>query len=514
MSPPSIELAPTSSSVHLPSHSQQPPTSSALAMRPQFPSKHSLSDDHYAEPPQTFSLPPTDTGKDAWMYLAAAFVVEMLVWGFPFAYGLFQEYYSTHEPFKGESNLAVIGTCAMGLMYLSGPLVFGLLQAFPGTKRPALFVGLVIMCLSLGLSSLSQTVTQLIATQGVLYAIGGSLVYHPTLLFMDEWFVKRKGLAFGVMWVRPIANLPVPPKQAGTGLGGVGIPLLLQHLLLTRGFRATLRIWSLALFLSTGPLLYFLKPRVPLSQTTHIRRFDLSFLISRPFLLLQAGNILEALGFFIPSIYLPTYARQVLGVSGSVAALTVILFNVASVVGCVVVGVLTDWGWHITTILLFSSVGTTVSVFALWGMARSLPVLLAFCVLYGLFAGGFSSTYPGVMMAVQRKLERDEAEGTRRGRGGKVDIGMGIAFLGAGRGIGNVVCGPISDLLLGKGLGGGVGLYGSGYGGLVVFTGVSKTEETGPVNAATCLFLPSFSNDRTTPISVLSFVHLFLPPIP
>lgn len=62
-------------------------------------------------------------------------------------------------------------------------------------------IGLIIMCLSLGLSSLSMTVPHLIATQGVFYAIGAALCYSPTIGFMDEWFVKRKGLAFGIMWV-------------------------------------------------------------------------------------------------------------------------------------------------------------------------------------------------------------------------------------------------------------------------------------------------------------------------
>jgi hypothetical protein len=62
-------------------------------------------------------------------------------------------------------------------------------------------IGLIMMCLSLGLSSLSTTVPHLIASQGVFYAIGGALCYSPTIMFMDEWFVKRKGLAFGLMWV-------------------------------------------------------------------------------------------------------------------------------------------------------------------------------------------------------------------------------------------------------------------------------------------------------------------------
>lgn len=33
--------------------------------------------------------------------------------GFPSAFGVFQEYYDTHEPFKGSSGIPVIGTCSM-----------------------------------------------------------------------------------------------------------------------------------------------------------------------------------------------------------------------------------------------------------------------------------------------------------------------------------------------------------------------------------------------------------------
>lgn len=71
-----------------------------------------LHDAHSAS--QEFSsLPPVDGGKQAWLFLAACFAVEMLVWGFPFAFGVFQNYYSTNPPFAGQPNIAVIGTCAM-----------------------------------------------------------------------------------------------------------------------------------------------------------------------------------------------------------------------------------------------------------------------------------------------------------------------------------------------------------------------------------------------------------------
>lgn len=58
-------------------------------------------------------VPRQDGGKDAWLYLAACFVIEALVWGFGYAFGVFQDYYSTHEPFKGSKNIPVIGTTAM-----------------------------------------------------------------------------------------------------------------------------------------------------------------------------------------------------------------------------------------------------------------------------------------------------------------------------------------------------------------------------------------------------------------
>jgi hypothetical protein len=61
----------------------------------------------------TKQLPPIDRGINAWLFLAACFVMEALVWGFAFTYGVFQAYYSEIEEFKNSGNIAVVGTCAM-----------------------------------------------------------------------------------------------------------------------------------------------------------------------------------------------------------------------------------------------------------------------------------------------------------------------------------------------------------------------------------------------------------------
>ncbi|KAF1969355.1 MFS general substrate transporter [Bimuria novae-zelandiae CBS 107.79] len=394
-------------------------------------------------------LPPVDGGKDAWLFLAASFVVEALVWGFPFSFGVFQDYYSTHEPFAGSGNVAVIGTCAMGIMYLDLVIVFSLLKMWPSYQRWATTGGLVVMCLALALSSLSNKTSELIVSQGVIYAIGGSFAYSPCIVYMDEWFHKRKGLAYGIMW-------------AGTGLAGVILPLVMEWMLREYGFRTTLRVWAICLFVLTAPLLYFIKPRIPIAPKQQARKIDFTFLKTSTFGIHQLCNTIEALGFFLPSIYLPTYARSI-SASGTLSALTVILFNVASVFGCVAMGSIVD-RWHVTTCILISTIGTTLSVFVVWGFSMSLAPLYVFCLIYGFFAGSFTSTWPGIMRDVTKKKAT-------------VDPSIVFACLAAGRGIGNVASGPLSEVLIrvlpwkGSVEWG----YGSGYGTLIVFTGVTAT---------------------------------------
>ncbi|KAI1536262.1 MFS-1 multi-domain protein, partial [Pyrenophora tritici-repentis] len=315
---------------------------------------------HQTHPAEAgFSLPPVDGGKDAWLFLFSAFVLEILTWGFPFAFGIFQEYYSSNPPFAGSRNITLIGTCALG---------------------------------------------------------------------------------------------------AGTGIGGVIIPLLLQYLLGRYGFRTTLRVWTAVLFVTTLPLTVYVRPRLPIAQVTNRRRLDLSFVRNKSFLLLQLGNVLQGFGYFVPSIYLPTFART-LGASSTVSAVTLILVNVATVFGSLTMGGIVDH-WHITTCILLSTVGSTLSVFLLWGFSTNLSLLLVFCAAYGFFAGSYATTYPGIMKVLS-KSERT------------TDSTMVFALLVAGRGIGNVACGPVTEALITVGEIGDRGLYASEYGPLVVFTGIS-----------------------------------------
>jgi cyanate permease len=182
-------------------------------------------------------------------------------------------------------------------------------------------------------------------------------------------------MAFGIMWAR-------------TRLGGVVIPLL-QFLLNRDGFRTALRVWIVFLFLVSMPLVVFLTPRLSVTGTNRAR-IGFTFLQDKSFWILQFGNVMQGLGFFVPSIYLPMYAKQ-LGYSSAVSALTIILINIAAVIGSISMGYIVD-RMHVTTAILISTIGGMLSVFLRRGFSTSLAPLFTFSFVYGLFAGSFANT--------------------------------------------------------------------------------------------------------------------------
>src|ERR1700761_4277573 len=82
------------------------------------------------------SLPPADRGIQAWLFLLAAFMLEALVWGFAWTFGVFQDYYSDHDLFREDSSsLAIVGTAQSGIMYIGMlPMLYSLLK-FPNFRK-------------------------------------------------------------------------------------------------------------------------------------------------------------------------------------------------------------------------------------------------------------------------------------------------------------------------------------------------------------------------------------------
>ncbi len=91
-------------------------------------------------------------------------------------------------------------------MYIGSPVIFVILRKWTSLRKSSNVLGLLIMISALILSSFAYEVWHLILTQGVLYGIGGAMSYCPSILYMDQWFIKKTGLAFGIMWVSEILS--------------------------------------------------------------------------------------------------------------------------------------------------------------------------------------------------------------------------------------------------------------------------------------------------------------------
>ncbi|TKA23234.1 hypothetical protein B0A50_07627 [Salinomyces thailandicus] len=399
------------------------------------------------EEPEPVALPPTDGGKDAWLLLAGCFVINVLIWGFSFSFGVLQEYYSGVEAFSSSpSGIAAIGTTATGLMYLLMPAYFVVLQRWPALKLWSTWASVPIVAVALIGASFAQRVSHLIGCQGVLFAIGGNLVFTPTVTYLDEWFVKRKGLAIGIMW-------------AGDGTGGIIMPLIMQALLSRYGFRTALRCLACAMVVCLAPLLAFIKPRSSFRQTSAPQPIDVRFLKDGSFWVLQTFNIVQGMGYFLPSNYLPTYAQS-LGVSTQLGSLTLVCINLASVLGCIVVGSLMD-RFDVTSVVFTLSIGAATAILAIWGVSTSLAPLYIFALMYGLTAGAYSSSWTGMIKRVQKTSDT-------------ADYNIVFGFLAAGRGIGSIISGPLSGALVAASAAlqaHGRSAYGSEYGPLIIFAG-------------------------------------------
>ncbi|EJT98603.1 MFS general substrate transporter [Dacryopinax primogenitus] len=327
-------------------------------------------------------LAPVDRGRDAWLFVFSAFLMETFVWGFAFIYGIFQTYYasSPDSPFRGASlsTLSAIGTTSLAIPYMSGMFMPAFMGRHPRWIRPMQWGALLLGTGSFLLSSFATAVWQLIILQGVLVGISCGILYTPVFLWLYEWFVERRGLAGGII-------------QSGTGIGGAAFPPLVGLLLERVGFRWTLRLWALAFAVFTAIAILFMKPRLPLITVRQARSapIDLSYLKSPIFATVGLTILVQSLAYFPVNLYIPTYTN-LLGVSPLDGQLVLSVFNVFCVIGQVLIGWMCD-RMPYSRVMTFSALGSAFAAYLVWGFANNLGLVFVFVVIFGTMAGGFNS---------------------------------------------------------------------------------------------------------------------------
>ncbi|CAE6503032.1 unnamed protein product [Rhizoctonia solani] len=345
------------------------------------------------EPPG-MELPPVDRGFKAWSFVGAAFVLETIVWGFGFTYGVFQEYFLHHRTFGNASEAAIgaVGTIALATQYFEVMLFTLLALQWPDKVRMLMWSSLAICCGSLLMASFATKISHLILLQGILFGIGGGGLYAPVIIYLSEWFVARRGLAGSFIF-------------GGSGAGGALFPVAANYLLTNLGW--TLRIWAAFMFVFGALALSFVRPRLPIVRTqdtagfslwTRLRKQHWSFLKSPLFLCMTVTTFIQALAYFPVSLYMAVYTTS-LGLSALNGTLVLSIFNLSSIVGQIIFGHVCDiapYGY----VIVASGAGAALSAYLLWGFAHNLGLIFAFAVIFGSLSGGFCSVWPAASVEI------------------------------------------------------------------------------------------------------------------
>ncbi|KAI0249409.1 major facilitator superfamily domain-containing protein [Lactifluus subvellereus] len=332
---------------------------------------------------EAVALPPIDGGARAWTFVFCSVILDSLVWGFPFSYGVFQEWYLSHPPFENASEASVnaIGTVTLAIQYSEGLLLQFVAQRWPQWLRPIMLGALVTCVASMFLSSFATKVWHLILLQGVIYGIAGGCLYMPIMIWLSDWFVAKRSFANSVIF-------------GGAGLGGASFPILVNFLLRRLGFRWTARVLSLLIGVLGGAATLGVKPRVPIlpaERRGSAPPLNFRFLASPVFLAVSTTILLQGLAYFPVSLYIPTYVVS-LGYSRGDGTIALAVFNLSTVVGQIATGWYCDNGPY-TRVMISSALISSALAYVLWGFAHNLPLVFIFVVVFGSISGGFSSIW-------------------------------------------------------------------------------------------------------------------------
>ncbi|KAL8627222.1 hypothetical protein Q9189_007072 [Teloschistes chrysophthalmus] len=267
---------------------------------------------------------------------------------------------------------------ASGIPYLGAPFMAAFVRRYQRYRYTIIWVGWPLCILGLVAGSFADSVGALIVTQGVMYGSGFLILYWPILSVVNEWWITRRGMAFGFI-------------TSAAGASGIAMPFIIQLLLDKYGYKSTLRAVAVAMVVLTGPLIPMIRGRLPPAMQAGAppTRTDWSFVRKPLFVVYCAANAAQGLGFFFPSLFLPEYAASI-GLSGSQGALLLALMNLGQVLGQWTFGILSD-RMSLNPLLVLSTTVAAIASFTSWGLAHDLAPLVVFALIFGFFAYGFCS---------------------------------------------------------------------------------------------------------------------------
>ncbi|KAJ7452197.1 major facilitator superfamily domain-containing protein [Mycena galericulata] len=353
-----------------------------------------------------FILP--EGGREAWLTMAGAWMVQFCTFGYINAFGVYQDYYT--REFLVNKTAADIRFTILLLHYAMGVVVGRAVDA--GYFHHMMAVGSTLYVLCIFLLSLAHAgqFYQIFLAQAVGMGIFPALIFLPSFTIVSHHFKRRRALAMGIV-------------TSGAACGGVVFPILLNQLNRHTNFTTAIRasggvIGALLLFANLTMRTRLLSKIQAVESTVEQQQVEQpldwkGMFTDIGYISALVGAFFTSLGLFFPFFYLQLYAVTK-GVDKQLAFYLLTLLNGGSIIVS---------SLYACAILIF--VMLKINTFA--GLA-------VFAVLYGFTSGAYASLMPTNFVGFSNHP-------------GEFGVRLGIAFTAVAPAM--LVGNPISGALLG-----------------------------------------------------------------
>ncbi|KAJ7829436.1 MFS general substrate transporter [Mycena olivaceomarginata] len=324
-------------------------------------------------------------GRAGWLTVLGSALILFSTFGVSLSFGVLEDHYT--RVFLNHSSASDVSWIGSMQLFLDFSLGLPAGKLFDdGHYRLLMISGTVIYLFSFFMLSICEPnqYYQVFLSQGVGMGIGMGLLFVPAVSLPSHYFKAKRSLVMGMAF-------------AGSALGGVVFPIILNHLINGPiGFHWGIRTVAFitAILLVIGNLLT--KPRLPTKKERAPEDNAVMKLILKdfPYWLSVWGACLILWGLFFPYFYLQLYA-VLHGVDKGVAFYAITVLNAATVVGRLVPNLLADVYGALNVAIPMTTVSGGL-VFAMLHL-KSVWSLFVFAAFYGFFSGAFMSLLTAIM---------------------------------------------------------------------------------------------------------------------
>lgn len=332
---------------------------------------------------------PPDGGCRAFAVVFASFLCNGLIFGLVNSYSIlydpirqvFEENGVTNE----SSKAALIGSLTIGTTFFLS-MFAGMLSDRIGIRLTTFLGGFLVTCSLLISSFCTHQVGLLFFTYGILFGIGASLTYVPSLTIIGHYFKKYIGIANGFVTLGSSLFSIVMPFVLSSLLNSVGLNLCLRYMAILLSLLMFCSLIFKPVYKSPGSAK---RPSNETSEAYFSSFLNLTIWRNKRYLIWVIAVPLALCGYFVPYVHMVKFIE--INFKNENSKLPLICIAVTSGLGRIIFGPLSDYK-KVDCIFLqqlsFFAIGI-VSI--LIPLTTNYNILLLLNLILGIFDGCFIS---------------------------------------------------------------------------------------------------------------------------